>query len=319
MTAIAAIHYEFPAASRSLEELAADGLLTSPAATLASLGFSRVRVATDESAYALALRACTRLLDGAGVDRERVGLIVYGGAAAGLAFAPARDIARSTRRMITVDRFAYPVTRLQYELGLSHATTLAVDQLACTTLFGALRVARSLCITQGIDYALCVSADMYPPLAGREALYNCTADAACALLVARDGTRNRIIAEHSVTKGYYWNGAAMPEEVVASYFPTARHVMHETVRAAGWSPAEVDWIIPHNVSLRSWEILRQLVSLPNAQLWSSNIARDGHTLAGDNFINLRDAMDTGAVQPGHRVLMFSYGYGAHWTGLAMEA
>lgn len=190
MTAIAAIHYEFPETSRTLEELAADGLLTSSATTLASLGFSRVRVATDESAYELALRACSRLLDSAGVDRERIGLLVYGGAAAALAFAPAREVVRATRRMVTAERFAYPATRLQYELGLPHAATLAIDQLACTTLFGALRVARSLCITEETEYALCVSADMYPPLAGREALYNCTADAACALLVARDGARN---------------------------------------------------------------------------------------------------------------------------------
>ena len=81
----------------------------------------------------------------------------------------------------------------------------------------------------------------------------------------------------------------------------------------------MDWVIPHNVSLRSWEILLGLLGLPRAQLWSRNIARDGHTLAGDNFINLRDALDSGAVREGDRMLLFSYGYGAHWTGLALEA
>jgi 3-hydroxy-3-methylglutaryl CoA synthase len=45
----------------------------------------------------------------------------------------------------------------------------------------------------------------------------------------------------------------------------------------------------------------------------------GHTLAGDNFINLRDALDAEAVHRGDRLLLFSYGYGAHWTGLAVEA
>ena len=35
-------------------------------------------------------------------------------------------------------------------------------------------------------------------------------------------------------------------------------------------------------------------------------------------MNLRDATASGAVRPGDRALLFSYGYGAHWTGLAVE-
>ena len=77
--------------------------------------------------------------------------------------------------------------------------------------------------------------------------------------------------------------------------------------------------MPHNVSARSWEILLRLSGLPNARLWTDNIARRGHTLAGDNFINLRDALAAGAVTPGQKVLLFAYGFGAHWTGLALEA
>ena len=319
MTAIGAIRYEFPAGTRSVRELAAAGLLESSADTLESLGFDQVRVACEESAYMLAARACSNLLEEHAIDRDSIGLLVYGGAPGGLAFAPARGLAGAAGDVVTAARFRYPSTRLQYDLGLERAAVIAVDQLACTTLFGAVRVARALCIAEGIERALCVSADMYPPRAGREALFNCTADAGCAVLVERSGPRNRIVAARTVTKGYYWDADAMRDEIVASYFPTARHVMTETVRDAGWSVADVDWVIPHNVSRRSWEILMGLVALPNARLWADNIARDGHTLAGDNFINLRDALDAGAITPGDRLLLFSYGYGAHWTALAVEA
>jgi 3-oxoacyl-[acyl-carrier-protein] synthase-3 len=316
---IGAIRYEFPAGTRSVRELAAAGLLESTPDTLESLGFEQVRVACDESSYSLALLACTRLLDEAGVDRNSIGLLVYGGAPGGLAFAPARALASAASNTVSSARFRFPSTRLQYDLGLERASVIAVDQLACTTLFGAVRVARALCVAEGIERALCVSADMYPPLAGREALYNCTADAGCAVLIERETPRNRIVAARTVTKGYYWNTDAMRDEIVASYFPTARHVIGATVRAAGWSARDVDWVIPHNVSQRSWEILMGLAGLPRARLWSRNIARDGHTLAGDNFINLRDALDAGAITPGERLLLFSYGYGAHWTALAVEA
>jgi 3-oxoacyl-[acyl-carrier-protein] synthase-3 len=81
----------------------------------------------------------------------------------------------------------------------------------------------------------------------------------------------------------------------------------------------VTWVIPHNVSLRSWEVLLGLLRLPNARLYTPNIARNGHTLVGDNFINLADALHDGEVRPGDRLLLFSYGFGAHWSALAMEA
>jgi 3-oxoacyl-[acyl-carrier-protein] synthase-3 len=153
----------------------------------------------------------------------------------------------------------------------------------------------------------------------REAIFNCVSDAACAVLVDCDAPRNRLRGSAQITKGYYWDADALRDEIIASYFPTARHAVQCALRDAGWRAEDVQWVIPHNVSLRSWQILLGLLGLPNARLWSRNIARDGHTLAGDNFINLRDATMEGAIQPGERLLLFSYGYGAHWTALALEA
>ena len=92
MTGIAAIRYEFPAATRSVRELAAAGLLHSSPETLETLGFEQVRVACDESAYSLALRASTSLLEEHDIDPDSIGLLVYGGAPAALAFAPANAL-----------------------------------------------------------------------------------------------------------------------------------------------------------------------------------------------------------------------------------
>ncbi|HET7459407.1 MAG TPA: 3-oxoacyl-[acyl-carrier-protein] synthase III C-terminal domain-containing protein [Gemmatimonadaceae bacterium] len=317
------IAYAFPEGTRTVRELAAAGALESDAAVLEGFGFDRVHVAGAESPYDLALAAASRLLREHDVDPESVGLLVYGGTPAAMAFAP-NDLAADAARdgaagMLTLDRFRYPATRLQFDLGLTAASAIGVDQLACTTLLAAVRVARALCLAEGIERALCVASEFFPARAGREAVFNCTSDAACAVLVERAGERNRVVGASTVTKGFYWDPAAMRDEVVASYFPTARHAIARTVAAAGWRAADVDWVMPHNVSARSWEILMRLAGLPNARLWTGNIARRGHTLAGDNFINLSDALDAGAVTPGQKVLLFSYGFGAHWTGLALEA
>ncbi|HEY9428350.1 MAG TPA: 3-oxoacyl-[acyl-carrier-protein] synthase III C-terminal domain-containing protein [Gemmatimonadaceae bacterium] len=315
---IARAAYAFPAESRSVRELEAAGLLQSDATTLEHFGFAQVHVATSETPYELALRAASAVLAEHGAEAESVDLLLYCGTPA-LAFAARGAPDDPAGSLATMDRFRYPATRLQYDLGMTRASVMALDQLACTTLLSAARLARALCLSEGLDRVLCVSAEFVPSRCGREAIYNCTSDAACAVLVEREGTRNRIVGSVQVTKGYYWECDERREEIVASYFPTARYVIAETVRQAGWSAGDVDWVIPHNVSARSWRILWGLLGFPAARLWSCNIARDGHTLAGDNFINLRDALDSGAVHQGDRLILFSYGYGAHWTALALEA
>jgi 3-oxoacyl-[acyl-carrier-protein] synthase-3 len=317
--AIAGISYVFPEGSRTVSELAGDMQLNSSASTMEAFGFGEVHVAVAETPYDLALEAAGKLLTETGVDRDSIGLLIYGGTPGSMAFAAATDAEDAASGLCTMSRFKYPATRLQYDLDLRNAWPFAIDQLACTTLLGAARIARSLCQTEGIERALCVSSEFFPVNAGREAIFNCTSDAACAVLIEREGSRNRIVSATNVTKGYYWDVEAMRDEIVASYFPTARHVLLRTIADAGWEPADVDWIIPHNVSARSWEILSSLVGLPRARVFSQNIVRHGHTLAGDNFINYRDAIDGGCIKPGQRVVLFSYGFGAHWTGIAVEA
>lgn len=316
--AIGGVSYAFPAAALTVRELGDLGLLQSDPALLESYGFSRVHAAVEESPYELALRAARSVLEERSVDPDSVDLLIYSGAPGALAFGAA-STRPSADALRTLERFRYPGTRLQYDLGLERASVLGVDQLACTSLFGAVRVARAMCLAGEIERALCVCAEFFPADAGRESIFNCTSDAACAVLVERGGERNRIVASAQVTKGYHWDSEALRDQVVASYFPTAVHVIGRALSAAGWEPSAVDWVIPHNVGIRSWEILLELAGLGRARLWSRNIARDGHTLAGDNFINLRDAVESGSVRPGERLLLFSYGYGAHWTALAVEA
>lgn len=315
---IAAISYALPGATSTVRELAAAGAVDSAPELLERFGFGRVCVAVDETPYDLALSAARALLGECDIDPDSVDAVIYGGAPSTLAFATRRKAPRQARGLCGTARFHYPGTRLQYDLGLERASVLGVDQMACTTLFAAIRVARALCLAEGLERVLCVSSEFYPAEAGREAITNCTSDAACAALVSRTGERNRIVASTTVTKGFFWQGDTMKDEVLASYFPTAVHVLRRTIAQAGWSPADVDWIVPHNVSARSWEILLELAALPKARLYSDNIARIGHTLAGDNFINLRDGQDGGVITEGQKILLFSYGYGAHWTGLALE-
>lgn len=318
-TSIRAIRYVLGRQTQSLAELEAAGQLQSSADLMRRFGFGQVHVATGESPFELALEAGRALLEQERIDPDSIDLLVHGGVPGPLGFESAAGCWDTATAARTTARFKYPATRLAYELGLTNAGVFGLSQLACTTLFSAVRIARAMCHAGDVRRVLCINAEFYPPDSGRETLFNCTSDAAVALLVEQGGERLLIRGSSQVTKGYYWDCDALRNEIVASYFPTSRHAVQRVLAAAGWDAAAVRWVIPHNVSRRSWDVLMGLLQLPNATLWADNIARNGHTLAGDNFINLADAIAAGQIESGDKLLLFSYGYGAHWTALAVEA
>lgn len=305
---IAAVDYALPNCSVTLEELADRGRLSTPAATLRSFGFDRAWVAGDEGDQ-LAPRAVTRLLERTGIDPATVDVLLYAGAT------PASHAAGTD----LLGGFSYPAARLQYEMGFVNARAIGISQTGCLGLMTAVRLARSLLIAEpGVRRVLCVSVDMLPPGSRREILYNLISDGACAALVERGDGPNRLVAERQVTKGYYWDCAGRANEIVAAYFPTARAVIRDTLADAGLGVQDVACVIPHNVSMRSWEILLQLTRLPADRLYADNIAAKGHVIGGDNFINLRDAEAEGRLHAGDRLLLFNFGFGASWACLLLE-
>jgi len=163
-----------------------------------------------------------------------------------------------------------------------------------------------------------VSADVFPPQARREVIYNVISDGACAVLVEKEAVANRILAHRQITKGYYWDSIARKNEIVAAYFPTAQHIMRETLARAGLERGDIAWILPHNVSLRSWEILLGLLGFPREKLWAENIAAKGHVIAADNFINLKDATEQGFLKRGDKLLLFNFGFGINWSCTILE-
>ena len=218
-----------------------------------------------------------------------------------------------------LEGFNYPVTKLQYELGLERAFVSGVSQAGCTGLMTAIRLATDfLAAHPSAARVICSSADVLPAGAPREFMYNVISDGACAVLVERDGPRNRILAHHQVTKGYYWDATSMKNEIIAAYFPTAQRVVQDTLRGIGLARGDIARVIPHNVSLRSWEILMGLLEIPRERLFGDNIAPNGHVIAADNFINLKDAADRGVIHAGDRLLLFNFGFGANWACMVIE-
>ena len=87
---------------------------------------------------------------------------------------------------------------------------------------------------------------------------------------------------------------------------------------AGCRVDELSMLLPHNVSRRSWQILLGLIGVTEEQLFAENIARNGHVIAADNWINLKDAVDRQLLQPADKFMMFNFGFGANWAATVME-
>ena len=322
---IDAVAYWLPPAALTLEELAARGALHGAPQTLAAFGFRRARVAEHESHVDMALRAVSALLNETGVAPDEIDLVLYAGAltsSSTMACAPAPDGAVLQLRSV-MDCFKYPVSVLQSELDLTRAAVAGVDQQGCASVFSAIRLGRAMLLAEeDMRTVLCVSADRLPPGAPREMVYNLVSDGACAALLRRgapgERVRNRVVACHQITKGAFWDAGSLENEIIAAYFPTARTAVEEVLRKGGVTLRDVSWVIPHNVSLRSWDILLRLLDCPREKLFADNIGRIGHTIAADNFINLRDAADAGLLRPGDLLLLFTFGYGLNWSCMLLE-
>lgn len=307
---IRAISYALPPTTIDLATAAARGLLDSPASVLREFGFDRLHV-SNCPAHTLALDALRRLLAEAELEPDSIDALFFAGALPSSHFVDDGS---------ALAGFNYPAAWLQFECGMTRAVAVGVSQGGCTGLMSAVAMAANhLRANPHATRVVCVSADVLPPNAKREIIYNMVSDGACALVVERGTPRNRIVAHQWITKGYYWNAAASRNEIVASYFPTARAIVDATLDGAGMAVTDIAAVIPHNVSLRSWQILLPMLGIPVDRLFAENIATKGHVIAADNFINLKDAETSGWIRPGDRLLLFNFGFGANWACMVLAA
>jgi 3-oxoacyl-[acyl-carrier-protein] synthase III len=306
---ISEIEYVLGAETDSVEKLEANGLLETPASRLREFGFSCARL-SQVSSQILATAAAKKLLKAASVDPSSVDAIFYAGAT------PA---SHSIQTDSPLSAFNYPAAQLQYELELTRATSFGVSQAGCLGMMGSVGLARDfLYAHDGASRVLCVSSDVLPINCKRELIYNVISDGACAVLVEKDSARNRVCAYRRITKGYYWDSVARKNEIAAAYFPTARTIIRDALEDAHIDFSKIAYIIPHNVSLRSWEILLGLLQIDRKKLFTDNISKIAHVIAGDNWINLKDATDAGKVLQGEKLLLFTFGFGANWACMVLE-
>ena len=296
-------------------ESAAAGLLLSDAADLTAAGFGWHHLCRPEtSAYDLAYEAVRKLA--ADHPLDDVDAIVYatclplnGNAGSPEAWARSRDVKHL---------MDFPGSRLQAEFGLAGAAVFGLNQQACTSMLGSMRLARALLATEP-DWRqiLCVTADRFPEGSAYEQAYNPISDGAAACLVGREPRGLRIQACHQITNGGL--AQASDDETIGSYFSYAQRLIRETLAKAELTATDIDWVVTQNTHEKAWVILGRLLGIPESKVWSPSIREVGHVISGDTMVNLRILLDSGRLRHGQRVLLMMAGFGLNWQALILEA
>jgi 3-oxoacyl-[acyl-carrier-protein] synthase-3 len=312
---IAGLGYCLPTLAKPLEELEQEGRLNSSATLLRSYGFEQCLMQEDpQAAFELVLQSAQQAVSVSQRGADEISRVfLYSGI-----LAPAAVAAQENG---SLHLFKYPAAELQHRLKLPKANAIGLSQQGCSGLLSAIDMAGKLLAGPGVEAGesiLCAALDCLPPWAEREILYNIISDAAGALIISRNCPHNRIVHFHQHVQSYYWNTPLHELELMASYFPIAQRVIAAALEGAGLKLSDLRWIVPHNVSLRSWEILAKLLEFPMDKIWTRNIPRVGHTVSCDHIINLVDMEREGALQDGDYLLLFTFGFGARWSAMVIQ-
>ena len=280
---------------------------------------SRHLAAEGENTSDMAAEAARRAMAAAGVAPEEVELLIVA--------------------TITPDS-PLPATacHVQTKAGLANATCFDVTA-ACSGFLYALDVARQFVMAGTVRTALVVGAEKMSAITDWTDRTTCIlfGDGAGAAVVRRadEGSPNGILSCATGTDGSLApllfveaGGSALPTsaETLAArkgYVRMDGHTIFKhavrnmasvalkAVSDAGLSPADIDWIVPHQANIRIIQAVAKTMDVPMERV-VSNIETTGNTTAASIPLALHDAVRDGRIKDGDNVLFGSFGAGLTW-------
>jgi 3-oxoacyl-[acyl-carrier-protein] synthase-3 len=91
----------------------------------------------------------------------------------------------------------------------------------------------------------------------------------------------------------------------------------KAIDRAGWKPEEVDLFIPHQANIRIIESVAKGLNLPMSKMFV-NVDRYGNTSAASVPMALAEAVDSGRVQVGSKIVFVAFGAGFTSGAAAVE-
>jgi len=133
------------------------------------------------------------------------------------------------------------------------------------------------------------------------------------LYVPAGGSREPLTAESIARKRdkVAMSGREIFKYAVTKMVETARRVLAE----AGLTPADVNWMIPHQANLRIMEAAAKRLEIPRERI-IVNIEKYGNTSSASIPIALSESIERGMLRDGDIILFTGFGGGLSWGSIA---
>ena len=276
---------------------------------------SRYIADSTETTASLATDACRRALDAAGIAAADIGLIVLATA--------------------TPDQtFPSSATKVQAALGIDDCIAFDVHAV-CTGFLYALSVADSMLRSGAATSALVIGSETFSRILDWDDRGTCVlfGDGAGALVLrAEDGDRGilatRLHADGRHNELLYVDGGPSTTGTVGKLRMKGREVFRHAVKnladvlkevlaAADLTPADVDWVVPHQANARILDATAKKLGLPPEKVVVT-VDRHANTSAASVPLALDTAVRDGRIKRGDLIVLEAMGGGFTWGAAAVR-
>ena len=302
-------------------ELAAQGVETSDDWIVGRTGIrARHFAAPEVCASDLGLEAAKRALEAAGADAKDLDLII---------------VATSTPDMV----FPSTACILQHKLGAAGGAAFDV-QAVCSGFVYALTIADALIQTGTASKALVIGAEVFSRILDFSDRTTCVlfGDGAGAVVLEaceHDGSGAGILASDLHADGKHVGILCVPGQVSGgkvigdpllkmdgqAVFKLAVGVLEDAARAAlakvGKTPADVDWLIPHQANIRIMQSTAKRLKIPLDKVIVT-VDQHGNTSAASIPLALDSGVRDGRIKPGDTLLLEGVGGGFTWGAVLVS-
>jgi 3-oxoacyl-[acyl-carrier-protein] synthase-3 len=276
---------------------------------------SRYIAGDGETTASLATEAARKALEHAGIDAESIGLIVLATA--------------------TPDQtFPSSATKVQAALGIDDCVAFDVHAV-CTGFLYALTVADSMIRSGTAKRALVIGAETFSRILDWEDRATCVlfGDGAGALVLAAEEGESGVLATKLHADGrhndlLFVDGGVSTTGTVGKLRMKGREVFRhavvnladvlgEVLGAAGLTPGDVDWVVPHQANARILDATARKLGLP-AEKVVVTVDQHANTSAASVPLAFDAAVRDGRIKRGDLVVLEAMGGGFTWGAAALR-
>ncbi|NOV27443.1 ketoacyl-ACP synthase III [Cupriavidus necator] len=299
-------------------QLAEKGIETSDEWIVSRSGISaRHWAEPDVTSSALAVKAAEQAIAAAGIDRQDIDLII---------------VATST------PDFVFPSTAciVQEKLGITNQCPAFDLQAVCSGFVYALATADKFIRSGSHRNVLVIGTEVFSRILDFNDRTTCVlfGDGAGAVVLSAsdepgilssamhsDGSHVDILCVPGNVAGGNITGNPFLHMDGQAVFKLAVNVLDKVAReamdAASVTPAEVDWLIPHQANIRIMQGTAKKLGLP-AERMVATVHEHGNTSAASIPLALDVAVRDGRIRPGQTVLMEGVGGGFTWGAVLLR-